>query len=510
MNSMHSVDDQHGENRPPARNVVLICTDQWRGDCLSIDGHPVVRTPYLDALATGGARFTRAYSATPTCVPARMALLTGLSQTSHRRVGYADGIPFDVETTMAGEFSRSGYQTQAIGKMHYSPERGRVGFDDVLLHDGYLRFSRHRERPVDFYDDYLTWLRDQAGESAVSDYFDDGIDCNSNVARPWNRRESLHPTNWVVSEATRWLYRRDPSVPFFLYLSFHRPHPPYNPPAWAFEQYLSAPDHEPPIGDWEQVLEPMRQDHRPDAAVAHYDQQTMNRARAGYYGNITHIDHQIERFRATLAEFGLLEDTIIVFTSDHGEMLGDHGMWRKGYGYEGSARVPLIVSGPGISHGTVIDEIVELRDIMPTLLAAAGLPAPVDLDGADLTSLLHADTHESLSPRSHLHGEHVLTAQLSQHWIRSGRWKYLWFSHDGSEQLFDLAEDPQERTQLAHTAAATAESADALARCRTLLIEELTPRPEGFVADGSLVAGRPVRLLLPPATEKEDSEYSEA
>lgn len=122
-------------NRP---NVVLICVDQWRGDCLSADGHPVVRTPYLDALAARGVRFSNAYSATPTCVPARMALLTGLAQENHRRVGYVDGIDFDIEQTLPRELSSHGYQTQAIGKMHYSPERVRIGFDDVILHDGYL------------------------------------------------------------------------------------------------------------------------------------------------------------------------------------------------------------------------------------------------------------------------------------------------------------------------------------------------------------------------------------
>lgn len=122
----------------PRPNVVLICVDQWRGDCLSSEGHPVVRTPYLDALAARRVRFRNAYSATPTCVPARMALLTGLSQEQHRRVGYQDGIDFDIADTLPRELSAHGYQTQAIGKMHYSPERVRIGFDDVILHDGYL------------------------------------------------------------------------------------------------------------------------------------------------------------------------------------------------------------------------------------------------------------------------------------------------------------------------------------------------------------------------------------
>ena len=177
------------------RNVILICTDQWRGDALSIEGHPRVKTPYLDELADRGVRAERAYSASPTCVPARMTLFTGLAAENHGRVGYRDGIDSDIATTLAGEFSEPGYQTQAIGKMHLWPERARAGFDDVLLHDGYLHQSRRRERDPRFYDDYLTWLRREAGEDAVSDYLDDGLHCNSMVARPWQRAERLHPTN---------------------------------------------------------------------------------------------------------------------------------------------------------------------------------------------------------------------------------------------------------------------------------------------------------------------------
>ena len=129
---------------PDRPNVVLIMVDQWRGDCLSIDGHPVVQTPYLDQLALEGARFARAYSATPTCIPARAALFTGLTQRSHGRVGYQDGVPWDYAITLAGEFTRHGYQTQAVGKMHVYPERSQMGFQNVILHDGYLHYARRR------------------------------------------------------------------------------------------------------------------------------------------------------------------------------------------------------------------------------------------------------------------------------------------------------------------------------------------------------------------------------
>ncbi len=487
------------------RNVILICVDQWRGDALSIEGHPTVRTPYLDALADSGARASRAYSASPTCVPARMTLFTGLTAAHHGRVGYQDGVPFDVATTLAGEFGRAGYHTQAIGKMHVYPERVRAGFDDVILHDGYLHHSRGRERDPQWHDDYLTWLRQQAGESAVSDYLDDGLHCNSMVARPWPRDERLHPSNWCVTKAIEWLYRRDPTVPFFLYLSFHRPHPPYDPPEWAFEQYLDQPPHPVPVGDWTDDYAEFRNDRRPDSLVAQYPERDQHRAQAGYYGNMTHIDAQVERFLEALGEFGVADDSYVMFTSDHGEMLGDHDLWRKAYPYEGSARVPFLLRGPGIPEHATLDEVIELRDVMPTLLDCAGLPIPDGIDGASVLPLIHADGEPVRRPEGHpggpvgepdwrpyLHGEHTILGQSLQ-WIRTTRYKYVWLSGSGREQLFDLDAGPQEL----HDLHASVDHVDVLAQLRGYLVEELRGREEGYVSDeGALVAGRPPKLVL--------------
>lgn len=485
-------------------NIILICADQWRSDCLSIAGHSNVRTPYLDSLANTGVRFTNAYSATPTCVPARMALMTGLSQSQHRRVGYQDGVQFDIEETLARQLKGAGYQTQAIGKMHYWPERTRAGFDDVLLHDGYLHHSRDRSRPVEFYDDYLPWLREQAGVSAVADYLDNGLDCNSMVARPWDLPEHLHPTNWVVSEAIRWMYRRESDLPFLLYLSFHRPHAPYDPPAWAFEQYLHH-DLEPPVqGDWAGDYAPFRDDHNPSALVANYPPDSIHRARAGYYGHISHIDQQISRFVQALKEFGAGENTYVCFISDHGDMLGDHGLWRKGYPYEASAGIPFILQGPGIPAGHAVEAIVELRDVMPTLLELAGAAIPSRVEGQSLVPLWQ-EPEEPEEPealggtpapppsraRDYLHGEHALLGHSLQ-WIRAGEYKYVWFSDTGHEQLFNIADDPSELRDLARHSPDHPQ----LHVCRNYLREELTGREEGYVQAGRLVPGRPAQTLL--------------
>lgn len=190
-----------------------------RADCLSILGHPVVDTPYIDQLALDGTLFDNAYSATPTCVPARSAILSGQSQQSHGKVGYQDGLSWDFENTLPGELSKNGYQTQCVGKMHVYPTRKRCGFDNVILHDGYLHHNRfkHNTRAIEEFnqvDDYVNWLHLHAGKQ--HDLLDLGLDCNSaTMARPWKLPEEYHPTNWVVTESIDFLRRRDPTQPFF-------------------------------------------------------------------------------------------------------------------------------------------------------------------------------------------------------------------------------------------------------------------------------------------------------
>lgn len=467
-------------------NVVLVCVDQWRGDALGCEGHPVVMTPHLDQLAHEGVRFAKAYSATPSCIASRAALYTGLSQTSTRRIGYRDGVEWDYPVTIASEFTRQGYQTQAIGKLHVYPERSQIGFQNVILHDGYLHFARQNNRNLEMVDDYLVWLRERTGDPHA-DYFDNGVNCNSQVARPWDKDEALHPSTWIVTEAIDYFRRLDPRKPFFLYLGFHRPHPPYDPPLWAFEQYVDRKMPPPPVGDWyEDVLAPLDNSWRADPSVAKLTGPALQRARAGYYGHISHIDLLMNRFLETLDTYRLRQSTIICFASDHGELLGDHNAFRKELPYEGSARVPLLLSGPDIEGSVVVREVIELRDVMPTLLDAAGLQVPDGLDGRSAMNLTRgSDT----SWRSVLHGEHTVYGQSIQ-WLTDGRWKYIWWSGSGREQLFDLDSDPQECRDFRATAQ--------VEEWRARLAEQLAGRPEGFVEDGMLVTGRPVDPVLAP------------
>jgi arylsulfatase A-like enzyme len=360
-----------------------------------------------------------------------------------------------------------------------------MGFDNVALHDGYMHFARrHHSDPAEV-DDYMPWLREKMGYDA--DYVDHGLNCNSIVARPWDKPEYVHPSTWVMTRSIQFLRERDVDRPFFLYASFHRPHPPYDPPAWAFEQYLYESMPEPPVGDWTELWQEFENSVSPESQVAQYDPRLLQRARAGYYGHMSHIDQQVERLIEELQAQGLRNDTVICFISDHGELMGDHHLFRKSLPYEGSANVPFIIAGPGIPAG-VRDDVVELRDVFPTLLDVAGVAAPAPLDGRSVLPLTRG---ESVLWREWLHGEHTAFGQSIQ-WLTDGVEKYIWCSGSGVERFFDLAADPQELRDLGRDPAA----ADRVTGWRGRLVETLADRPEGFVADGQLVAGRPVSALL--------------
>jgi len=373
-----------------------------------------------------------------------------------------------------------------------------MGFQHVILHDGFLHHAR-KNRPLELIDDYLPWLRQHLGYKA--DYFDHGVNCNSFVARPWDKPEYLHPTNYIVTQGIDFLRRRDPRKPFFLYLSFHRPHPPYDPPQWAFEQYLQRDMPEVPLGDWRELWKDYAEPHRPDCLVGDVEPHILHRARAGYYGHITHIDHQINRFLETLTEYGVSRNTYVCFTSDHGEMLGDHNLFRKGTPYNGSARIPLLVKGPqesGIIPNAAYDQVVELRDVMPTLLDCAGLPIPEQVEGKSLLPILQG---QAVEWRPFLHGEHLAFGQSLQ-WMTDGCEKYIWCSGSGREQLFHLADDPQELHDLAHLP----ESAERLAFWRKQLVQVLSGREEGFTDGTRLLTGRPVRPCLSRIVQDDDKE----
>jgi arylsulfatase A-like enzyme len=322
------------------------------------------------------------------------------------------------------------------------------------------------------------------------------------MARPYHLPEYLHPTVWTVNESIRFLQRRDPTKPFFLKMSFARPHSPYDAPTHYFDLYDRRTDLPPAaVGDWAGINDVPADAADPNAWRGRRSDREIARARAGYYGNVHHIDHQIGRLMIYLRQQRLDEDTLIVFTSDHGDMLGDHHLWRKTYGYEGSAHVPLIVRLPAAMRDGVQAESaapVCLQDIMPTILSACGLPVPASVDGR---SLLPAVTGKESHPRDYVHGEHSTCYHPSQEmqYLTDGRRKYLWFPRTGAEQFFDLDADPYECTDLAADPARAAE----LGCWRDRLVQILAARDAGLTEGDRLVpqAGRPP-LVSPNAAAR--------
>ena len=344
-------------------NVLLICVDHWPGNLLGKENHPAVMTPTLDQLCNNGIRFTRAYSATPTCIPARRALMTGTTSQTHgdrifNETGCMPPIP-----TLADQFKEAGYQAYSVGKLHVYPQRDRIGFDDALINE---EGRHHLGLKADDYELYLA-EKGYAGQELTH-----GMCTNDYLTRPWHLGESLHPTNWTAYQMCRMIKRRNPDRPSLWYMSFNHPHPPMAPLRDYYHLYTDVDIPEPHTGDWAENF-----DDLPHALKVRYDKHgkynpdVIRNARRAFYALCTHIDHQMRLVIGILREEGLLDNTIIAFTCDHGDMLGNHGLYAKAVFYDDSARIPFIIvptaSYEHFGHHKTDERLVELRDMMPWL-----------------------------------------------------------------------------------------------------------------------------------------------
>lgn len=460
-------------------NFLIIMTDQQRGDCLSIDGHPCLLTPNMDSIAGQGVRFSHAYTSCATCVPARRSFLSGQFPSTHGMVGYKDGIEWDAPPTLPGVLSSAGYHTYLAGRsMHQHPPRKRYGFDHMVMHG--------------WDSDYNEWLA-QHEPAGSGGHKGTGVMHNDWTARPWHMHEGLHNTNWTVNQALEFLRKRDPSCPFFLIVSFVAPHPPLVPPAFYMERYLRMEMPGPVIGDW--AIPPDNEGLGQDVSSRNVKLtgEALNSCRAGYYGLINHVDDQIRRILNPIDGIDRMtgNNTVVLFTSDHGEMLGDHYLFRKSLPYEGSSRIPLLVRGPeylGMKKGLVPEHAVCLEDVMPTILDMAGVEIPDTVEGKTLLPLMRG---ENIKWRTYIHLEH----SGIHHSLTDGKEKYIWFVRDGREQYFDLLKDPME----CHDLINDPKESTKISQWRKVLIQELKNRPEGFTDGKTLISGRPYPVLLPHA-----------
>ncbi|MCG3148669.1 MAG: Arylsulfatase [Verrucomicrobiae bacterium] len=446
-------------------NIVLIVPDQMRGDAFGSAGQPAVLTPNLDALAAGGAWFTRAYSPCPSCIAARRCLLSGRTAFHNGLVGYKEGVTWKPPFTLPGLLAAAGYQSVHIGRtMHQHPHSNRFGYTQVFDEQAYLEFIA-AELP--------------GGRRQLSAH---GIGVNGWPARPWHVAERFHQTNWAVDRTLDFLEARRGKRPLFLSVGFSAPHPPLTPPAFYFDRYLRQALPAPVVGEW---AEPPGAHRRVESERVHLTGEALRSCQAGYFGLINHLDDQLSRLLSGLS--GLSGETYVFFLSDHGEMLGDHYLFRKCFPYEGAARIPFLLCGPGIPAGFVSDQPVGLEDVLPTALELAGLTIPGAVDGRSLLPLLRGQP----AWREYYHGEHAkcYASEHGNHFLTDGRAKYCWYAQSGREQLFDLVNDPHETRDLAGDGAR-------VSVWRKRLIQELKKRPEGFTDGKRLRAGRPYPAVV--------------
>jgi choline-sulfatase len=459
--------------------------DQHRGDCVGADGNKAIRTPNLDRLAAEGVHFRHAYSSTPTCTPARTALLTGLSPWRHGMLGLgkvAEKYPIEMPQALRD----AGYYTLGIGKMHWYPHRITHGFHRTLIDES------GRAWTPDFRSDYRCWFFSQAPNLNPDET---GLEWNDYRSRTYALPEELHPTTWTGQTAVNFLRTYDREEPFFMKVSFARPHSPYDPPERWMKAYADCDIPKAVVGDWAAKYAPRSDDGN---SIWHGDMgaEQVRASRQGYYGAVSYVDEQIGFILETLGKRGWLEDTLILYTSDHGDMTGDHHLWRKSYAYEPSARIPMIVRWPesllDSKRGQTLDQPVEIRDILPTFLDAASAPGGETLDGKSLLSLVRGETAEW---RPYIDLEHDICYGPENHWsaLTDGHSKYIFHALDGQEQFFDLDRDPQET----HDLASDPSSKERVTEWRNLLIKHLEPRGEQFVKDGKL-ALRPESCVYSP------------
>jgi choline-sulfatase len=422
-------------------NILFLLSDEHSFRCFSRldparEGEPV-RTPAFDSLAASATVFEQTYCQVPLCTPSRICLLTG--RETHRCGAWDNqsvlkpGIP-----TLPGAFAEAGYETCLIGKMHLGGDRQFCGFQHRPYGD-LTGKAGHQADPLSSERRHLDNMRGRTANAGITEI-----------------PESLLQEQDVAGETISFLREHRharPDRPWFLCASFSRPHFPLTAPRRHFERYWPEGVTPPKVGrEGDTTEHPMTvgmAKHFKTEAIG--VEETM-RARAAYFACVDYLDEVIGDLLATLERDGLLENTIVVYTSDHGELAGEHGLWWKQSWHEASARVPWFIQLPeqraGRSSPGSITAPVSLADLFPTLCGLAGVSAPDDLDGADLSKSVHSGTEPDRGP--------VFSDKLLPNWgagtefrmVREGRYKYVGF-RDAPELLFDLDADPLEQKNLA-------------------------------------------------------------
>ncbi|MBN2308241.1 MAG: sulfatase-like hydrolase/transferase [Candidatus Hydrogenedentes bacterium] len=446
-------------------NVLIIMTDQHRADLMTCEGRDLVPTPNMDRIASRGVRFTNAYCPYPVCVASRAAMLTGLYAHSTGAINNSDRLDWRFRT-MANHFAAQGYLTGLIGKMHFNDAHNH-GFEYYLSIDDWLMYlgpkARHYANEVanhplspGFFE---TVIDDGAGLPDVADLWDGPSPWAGAVER-FDFRSVVsgldtedHLDMFLARESAKFL-RRYADQPFFLVTSFMKPHTPFYPPREWAEKYTINEMELPPVGDISGYPK-----HIQNRIHVFQDQgeACLRAARAGYLGNLAFVDTCVGLVYRELEALGLAEDTIVVYTSDHGEMDGDHGLFQKFCMFEPSVRVPLIVSRPGtLPEAAVAEALTELIGLYPTLAELAGCEPPgattlVEVPGApasiDASSFAPVVRDPALEGPPAVFSEHNLRGAIAEYMVRTKRYKYV-HNQGATHELYDEQADPGERRNL--------------------------------------------------------------
>ena len=438
----------------PRPNIVFVITDQQRFDTIAAAGFDYMLTPNLDRLAREGVLFESMYVTSPSCAPSRASLFTGLYP-------HTTGVFRNDERwthTWVRQLADSGYHCVNVGKMHTSPFEASYGF-----HERHVVENKDRANPK------LPYFLDNWDKA----FFIKGVEKPSRItyrrrddygdrlgAFIWEAPPELHSDNFVPGLACHWIDTWRGTEPFFLEIGIPGPHPPYDPTADVLALYANR-DLPEAIVDRADIdsqptpLKKLRKQHLDNDhdAIVHLDNPTpeqLRRQREHYFANVTMIDMQIGKLMEALERRGVLQDTVIIFTSDHGDCLNDHGHSQKWSMYEQSVHVPAIVWGPGrVTAGRKVDDLVSLFDFGPTILEMAGLVAPSWMEAR---SLLPHLTEASVEKRRFVFAEHagdrIFHGTAFMTMIRDDHWKLVHFVDTEEGQLFDMQADPQELRNL--------------------------------------------------------------
>lgn len=393
-------------------NILWYCADQQRHDSIHALGNASIHTPNLDRLAENGVAFSQAYCQSPICTPSRASFLTGRYPATHQVHRNGNAYFPDSEVLVTRLLADAGYDCGLVGKLHLAGSEGEI---EPRTDDGYRYFMwSHHPRPNIKGNLYADWLREEKGLDPIELF--EPLTNAYGVGLP----AELHQTTWCSEMAIRFV-TENRNQPWLLSVNPFAPHPPFFPPQEYLNRYnpedmpyplfrVSDIEHQKAFRQIDQqtidatnpLLAPGADDldtFDPDvdrmgsAPPASYDARLM---KACYYAEITLLDEQLGRIIDTLRETNQLDNTIVIFTSDHGELLGDHGLLYKGCRFfEALTHVPLIISGPGFNRNRHCDALVESIDLAPTLLESAGMEMPYYMQGKSLVPVLNGTTAAS-------------------------------------------------------------------------------------------------------------------